>query len=289
MTNPSALRSLLFVPGDRPTMIAKLGRFSPDGVVLDLEDAIAPADKNAARETVVRALTTLDMPASTLVLVRVNVPGSPWSAADVAAVAGTRADGVVLPKTETQAQLTELRANLDAHGRPDAVIVIGLETALGVADARQLLKVGADAGAKAAYFGAEDYVADLGGRRTAAGTEVLYARSQVALAARLSAVAALDQAVVAVHDEAMFRADATQARNMGFAGKICLHPSQVSLAHEAFTPTDEEVAHANAVVAAMAGSSGGVVVLGGEMVDDVHVRIARATLARATGDLRQPP
>ncbi len=289
MGDPPALRSLLFVPGDRPEMIAKLGRSAPDGVVLDLEDAVVPAGKDAARETVVTALETLDVPTSTLVLVRVNVPGTPWSAADVAAVAGTRADGVVLPKTETLGQLRGLRADLDAHGRPDAVVVAGLETALGVADARQLLRVGAGTGVVAAYFGAEDYVADLGGRRTAAGTEVLHARSQVVLAARLAAVAALDQVVLAVHDEAAFRADAAQARDLGFAGKLCLHPSQVGWAHHAFTPTTQEVAHAEAVVAAVTGSGGGVVLLGGEMVDDVHLRMSQATLARATGDLRQPP
>lgn len=280
MGDARALRSLLFVPGDRPAMIAKLGRSAPDGVVLDLEDAVVPAGKDAARETVVAALETLDVPASTLVLVRVNVPGSPWAAADVAAVAGTRADGVVLPKTETAAQLTGLRAALDGHGRPDAAVVAGLETALGVADARELLGLGA--GVVGAYFGAEDYVADLGGRRTAAGTEVLHARSQVVQAARLAGVPALDQVVLAVHDEAAFRTDAAQARDLGFAGKLCLHPAQVGWAHEAFTPTAAEVAHAEAVVAAVAEADGsGVVLLGGEMVDEVHLRMARATLARA--------
>jgi citrate lyase subunit beta / citryl-CoA lyase len=278
VTPARALRSLLFVPGGRADMIAKVGRSAADGVVLDLEDAVAAADKDSARATVVEALTSLDVPAGTVVLVRVNVPGSPWFAEDVAAVAGTRADGVVLPKLERAEQLAELQVLFGEHGRRDAVVVGGLETALGVADARSLLAAGAAMGMIAAYFGAEDFIADMGGRRTAEGTEVLYARSQVALAARLAGVSALDQVVVAVHDEAAFRADAEQARALGYPGKLCIHPAQVALAHELFTPSAEEVAHARAVLAA---SQDGVGLLDGEMVDDVHVRMAQATLARA--------
>lgn len=270
------LRSLLFVPGGRADMIAKVGRSGPDGVVLDLEDAVAPGDKESARSTVVEALASLDVPA--LVLVRVNAPDSPWFDDDVAAVAATRADGVVLPKLERSIDLVGLRSQLDAHGRGDAVIVGGLESAAGVVDARSLLSVGATVGLVAAYFGAEDYVTDLGGRRTAEGTEVLYARSQVALAARLAAVAALDQVVTAVHDDDLFRRDAAQGRDLGYLGKLCIHPAQVALAHEAFTPTEAELAHARAVVAA---SARGVGMVDGEMVDDVHVRMARATLGRA--------
>ncbi|HVL85449.1 MAG TPA: CoA ester lyase [Pseudonocardia sp.] len=277
------LRSLLFVPGGRADMIVKVGRSRPDAVVLDLEDAVAEGDKDAARATTVAALGELDLEPP--VFVRVNPPGTPWFADDVAAVAGTRAHGVVLPKVESVEQLAALRRLLARHGRPDGVVVAGLETALGVADARPLLAAGAGAGVLAAYFGAEDYVADLGGRRTAEGAEVLYARSAVALAARLAGVAALDQVVLAVHDDDAFRRDAAQARALGYAGKLCLHPRQVALAHEAFSPTAEELAHARAVVAA---STGGVGLVDGRMVDDVHVRMARAVLARA-GEEPPPP
>lgn len=272
------LRSLLFVPGGRPDMIAKVGRSAPDGVVLDLEDAVAPGDKDAARATVVEALETLEVAAGTLVLVRVNAVDSPWFLDDVAAVAPTRIDGVVLPKLERTIELVELRSQLQARGRGDAVIVGGLESAAGVVDARPLLSVGATVGLVAAYFGAEDYIADLGGRRTDAGTEVLYARSQVVLAARLAAVAALDQVVTAVHDDDKFRRDAAQGRDLGYLGKLCIHPAQVALAHEAFTPTEAELAHARAVLVA---SEQGVGTVDGEMVDDVHVRMAQVTLGRA--------
>jgi citrate lyase subunit beta/citryl-CoA lyase len=263
------VRTLLFVPGGRADMIAKVGRSAPDVVAVDLEDAVAAADKDSARRTAVEAVDALDA-GGTVVLVRVNPPGSPWFADDVAAVASSRAAGVVLPKLERESDLGAVRAALPAG----AVVLAGLETALGVADCRTLLRSGVDA----AYFGAEDYIADLGGRRTDRGDEVLYARSRVVLAARLAGVPAIDQAVVAVRDPDRFRADAVQGRDLGFQGKICLHPTQVEIAREVFTPSEAEVAHARAVVAA---GASGVGVLDGEMVDDVHLRMAGALLERA--------
>ncbi|WP_300012842.1 CoA ester lyase [Pseudonocardia sp.] len=263
------VRTLLFVPGGRADMIAKVTRSSPDVVAVDLEDAVAAADKDSARRTAAEAVDALDA-GDTVVLVRVNPPGSPWFDDDVAAVAASRAAGVVLPKLERESDLTAVRATLPAG----AVVVAGLETALGVADCRTLLGSGVDA----AYFGAEDYIADLGGRRTADGHEVLYARSRVALAARLAGVPAIDQAVVAVRDPDRFRLDAGHGRDLGYQGKICLHPTQVEIAREVFTPSEAEIAHARAVVAA---GAAGVGVVDGEMVDDVHLRMAAALLARA--------
>ncbi|TDP98142.1 HpcH/HpaI aldolase/citrate lyase family protein [Labedaea rhizosphaerae] len=266
------IRSLLFVPGNRPGLFAKVARVRPDAVVADLEDAVAPAEKPAAREAALDALAAA-RPGAGLVLVRVNPPGTSWFAADLAAVAEACArgvaDGVVLPKYESAAQLQTVRAALPAG----ATVVVGVESALGVADARSLLAAGPDA----AYFGAEDYIADLGGRRTPAGTEALYARSAVGLAARLAGVPAIDEAVVDVRDEEAFRRNATDGRNIGYRGKICIHPSQVVLAHEVFTPTAAEVAEAEAVVEAEAQ---GVAVINGRMVDAAHVKMAREVLRR---------
>jgi citrate lyase subunit beta / citryl-CoA lyase len=276
------LRSLLFVPGGRADMIAKLGRSAPDGVVIDLEDAVPGAGKDVARSTTVEALETLDVPVGTLVLVRVNAIDSPWHADDVAAVAGTRADGVVQPKTETSRDLEGLRSALDTAGRPDAVIVAGLETARGVADAGATLAAAGAVGVVATYFGAEDYISDLGGRRTQEGTEVIYARSQVVLGARLAGILALDQIVVGVRDDDGFLADAEVGRSLGYSGKLCIHPRQVPLAHQVFTPSAAEVAQARAVVDAVGKAGGlGAVLVDGEMVDDVHLRMAQAVLARA--------
>ena len=268
----SVPRSLLFVPGARADMVAKVPRWSPDAVAVDLEDAVAAADKDAARDTAVAAVG--ELPASgLLVLVRVNGPGTPWYADDVAAVAASAAHGLVLPKLEDPAQVDDVRARLSAAGRADAMVIAGLETARGVARARDVL-----GGVTAAYFGAEDYIASVGGRRTARGDEVLVARSEVLLACRLAGVGALDQTVVAAHDADAFRADAARGRDLGYDGKICIHPGQVALAHEVFTPDDDEVAHARAVLDA---GRSGVGVVDGEMVDDVHLRMAAAVLERA--------
>jgi citrate lyase subunit beta/citryl-CoA lyase len=263
-----APRSLFFVPGSRPDMIAKVPRWQPDVAVIDLEDAVAAPEKQAARRTALAAIGNLDA-GPTVVLVRVNSSGSPWYADDVQAVAGSPAQGVVLPKYRSAEEIPALRSVLGEG----ALVVVGLETVLGVADSRDLLAAGVDA----AYFGAEDYIADIGGRR-GDGTEVLWARSQVMAAARLAGVGAIDQTVVAVRDDDAFVADATVGRAIGYTGKICVHPRQVALAHQVFTPTDSEVDHARAVLAAV---GAGVAVVDGEMVDDVHVRMAETVLSRA--------
>jgi citrate lyase subunit beta/citryl-CoA lyase len=267
---PAPPRSLFFVPGSRPDMIAKLPRYGADLSVVDLEDAVAAEEKVAARLAAVRAIAELPETAGT-VLVRINAVDSPWFADDLGAVANSAASGVVLPKFETPDIVGLLRARL----APRAVLVVGLETAPGVADCRPLLAADVDA----AYFGAEDYIADVGGTRTDEGAEVLYARSQVLLAARLSGVAALDQVVTAVRDDDRFRADARAGAALGYTGKICVHPRQVELAHEVFTPTAAQIEHAEAVLRVAAAD--GVGTVDGQMVDDVHVRMARQLLAPA--------
>jgi citrate lyase subunit beta/citryl-CoA lyase len=277
---PVAVRSLLFVPGHRPDMIAKVGRWQPDAVAVDLEDAVPAADKLGARPVALRAIETLDA-AGTMRFLRVNPVGSPWFAGDAAAAGGSGVDGVILPKFETVDQLDALHDALAASGRSDVAVIVGLETAQGVADARTLL----GAGVSAAYFGAEDFIADVGGARSVAGLEVLYARSQVALFARLAGVTVIDQAVVALGDDRRFVDDAELGRNLGYTGKICIHPAQVALAHRVFSPSPADVDHAQRVVAAAAG---GVGTVDGEMVDDVHVRMARQILARRRPDPAPP-
>jgi citrate lyase subunit beta/citryl-CoA lyase len=272
-------RSLLFMPATRADMIAKIPRIGPDVAVADLEDAVAADDKERARAIAAAAIDALypkgqgdDSPVT--VLIRVNAIGTPWFDGDVAAAAGCAAAGIVVPKLATPQELGHVRQALAEHSWSDAVLVAGLETALGVADARALLSHGVSA----AYFGAEDYIADIGGRRTRAGAEVLYARSRVALAAHLAGLPALDQVVTDLADDEHFLADAAGGRDLGYQGKMCIHPRQVALAHQVFTPTPAELAHAREVVAA---AQSGVAVVDGQMADEAHVRMARTTLARA--------
>lgn len=263
-------RSLLFTPGNRLELLAKVGRWEPDVVVVDLEDAIPAGEKEAVRDRLGEAeLNRLGCP----VLVRVNPDGTPWHDADVDAAVRSGAAGIVLPKAETPESVAALAGRL-AEGRTPA-LVLGIETARGVAAARELLA----AGVTGAYFGAEDYIADVGGRRTAAGLEVLHARSAVVLAARLAGVAAVDQAVVAFNDDEAFRLDAQAGRDLGYSGKICIHPRQVALAHAAFTPGEAEVAAARNIVEA---AGHGVGIVDGMMVDAAHVRAAQQVLAQTS-------
>ncbi|MCF7550709.1 CoA ester lyase [Pseudonocardia sp. WMMC193] len=269
---PLTVRSLLFVPGGRVDMLPKVVRSRPDAVVVDLEDSVAHSDKERARVAVVEALTA-DRPGAGTVLIRINARGTSWHDDDLAAagalVGAGRVDGLVLPKYERVGDLDRVRGALPGSAR----VVVGIESARGVADVRPLLEAGPDA----AYFGAEDLVADMGGRRTPGGSEVLYARSRVCLAAHLATVPVIDQAVVAVRDARRFRADAEQARDLGYHGKICLHPTQVEVTHEVFTPSPDEVTRARAVLEA---ASAGVAVVEGQMVDAAHVAMARRVLAR---------
>jgi citrate lyase subunit beta / citryl-CoA lyase len=217
------IRSLLFAGARRPDLVAKLPGSDADGVVIDLEDAVAEADKEAARA----ALPELVESASgARVLVRVNDAATCWFEADVEAAAALPIAGIVLPKTERPEEVAELSARLGA----DAELVAGIESARGVAAAAEVLAAGATVG----YFGAEDYIADLGGRRTAAGDEVLYARSRVVLAARLAGVPCLDQVVVDFRDDAGFEADAEAGRALGYRGKLCIHPRQATIANRVF-------------------------------------------------------
>jgi citrate lyase subunit beta/citryl-CoA lyase len=267
-------RSLLFMPATRADMIAKIPRIGPDVAVADLEDAVAVDDKERARAVAAAAIDALARESPVTVLIRVNAVGTPWFDGDIAAAAGCAAAGIVVPKLATPQELGHVRQALAEHSWSDALLVAGMETALGVADARALLSHGVSA----VYFGAEDYIADIGGRRTRAGAEVLYARSRVALAAHLAGLPALDQVVTDLADDEHFLADAAGGRDLGYQGKMCIHPRQVALAHQVFTPTPAELAHAREVVAA---GRSGVALVDGQMADEVHVRMARATLARA--------
>jgi citrate lyase subunit beta/citryl-CoA lyase len=260
------LRSLLFAPGNKGEVLAKLPRSGPDGVVLDLEDAVPAEGKAEARAVVAEVAPTLfDQVA---VYVRVNAVPSEWFADDVAALPDGIA-GIVVPKLESAEQVAAL------PGKP---VIAGLETAAGVARAEEVL--GGER-VVAGYFGAEDYVADVGGVRTPEGTEVLYARSRVALAARLTGVLAIDQVVTDLRDEARFRADAAVGRSLGYRGKLCIHPAQVPWSHDAFSPSAEELDRARRLLQAYdeakaAGTAA--FAFEGQMVDEPLARQAQALL-----------
>ncbi|HEC09898.1 MAG TPA: CoA ester lyase [Acidimicrobiales bacterium] len=275
------MRSLLFVPATRPDMVAKTPRSNPDAVVIDLEDAVPPGAKVEARELAresSRALARSEV--APAVMIRVNSVPGPWFEDDIESLTPA-VRGIVVPKVESPEHVDTIRTALSAAGLGELIVLVGLETAAGVAACREVAR---HRGVDACYFGAEDYTADMGGPRRPDNLEVLHARSEVALAARLGGVAALDQIVVDFSDDARFESEAALARSLGFHGKMCIHPRQVPLANDAFVPSAEEAARARALLlvydrAVLAGKA--VCVFDGQMIDEPLARQARSILELA--------
>ncbi len=272
------LRSVLFAPADQPALIPKVARAAPDAAILDLEDAVAPDDKQAARSLARQGAEAL---AVTLpVFVRVNSLGSAWFAEDIAEALLPGLAGVVVPKLQAASDVQRVQVALDAAGVGALPIIAGVETTMGVVRVDEI----AQAGVLAVYFGAEDFIADMGGERTRSGHEVAYARSRVVLAARAAGVLALDQVVVDIRDGERFSAEAKEARELGYAGKLCIHPAQVALANALFTPSAAAIERSRRILAAYAAGQRehrGVVNFEGQMIDAPLLVQARAVLARA--------
>jgi len=275
------MRSLLTVPANRLDLVAKAPRSGPDALFLDLEDGVPPGAKESARADAVTATRLLaDEHPDVQVLVRVNGIATPWFAGDVAEALGPALAGVVVPKVESAADVDTVVAALAAAGLPDLAILAGVESAAGVARAEEFLH----GPVRWCYFGAEDYVADLGGVRTESNLEVLYARSKVVLAARLGDVHPVDQILADFRDDDRYRRDAREARALGYRGKLCIHPAQVALAHEVFTPSADEVDRARRLLVAYeeaAARGEATIAFEGEMVDEPMARRARTTLTAA--------
>ncbi len=275
---PRRLRSLLFAPAVRPDLLRKMPRTGADAIVIDLEDATPPDAKDTGRFEMRSAVA--DLAGQLPILVRVNDDTTPWHDDDLDSLPTEGLAGIVVPKIETIAGLDSLAARLNDRGL-DMPVIGGVETALGVADARPLL---AHDVVSAAYFGAEDFIADLGGVRTASNDEVAYARAQVALAGRLADVTVIDQIVADFTDDDRCRRECLQARAMGYGGKLCIHPSQVAIANEAFLPSSEEIDRARRLLEAYDDAKAqGVasVAFEGQMVDEPVARQARRVLAQA--------
>lgn len=278
------LRSVLFTPATRPDRVAKLAGTGTDLGIVDLEDAVAPGAKSTARADARAACAALVAAAPDFrVAVRVNALHTPHFAPDVAEALAPGIAGVVVPKVDAPEDLAAVHRALAEAGRPELDVVVGIESAAGVLRCAEILAAG---GATAVYFGAEDYIADVGGERTPEGREVLYARSHVALAARVHGVAAIDQIVPAYTDDERFRHDAAEGRSIGYVGKMCIHPRQVPLAVAAFSPRPEQVDRAEQLIAAYEAAMAdgvGVVTFDGQMVDQPMLRHARAVVAAARG------
>jgi citrate lyase subunit beta/citryl-CoA lyase len=254
-----ALTAVLFVPGDRPERFATALGSGADAVIVDLEDAVAPAAKDAARDAA-RAAFAAGLDA----FVRINSPSLPAGRADLAALAELKLRGIMVPK----ATLADIAAV--AHGAP---VIALIESARGFVQAAEIAAQESVAGLA---FGAYDFSAEMGSLPL---PEVLQPfRAGVVLAARLAGKIALDAPCLATNDRVVLREEALRSRAAGFDGKLSIHPSQIATIQEAFAPDAQEIARARAVVAAV--QSGGVAVVDGMMVDAPVLRAARRVLAR---------
>ena len=266
IVRPQPARGLLaplFVPADRPERFVKAAASGADAVIVDLEDAVAPSAKDAARAGLVEAL-----PPDVAVVVRVNAAGTPWHDADVALVARHPGLGLMLPKAEDAATVARLAARIGA----DRVLVALVESALGVHCAVDIARV---PGVTQLAFGPADFCNDIGS--DADNEALLLARSTLVLASRIGGLTApLDGPCFDFRDPAVTRAEAAHARALGFGGKLCIHPAQVAWVGEAFRPNEAEAAWARKVLAA--GASGGAAGVDGMMVDAPVLARARRIL-----------
>ncbi len=282
------LRSLLFAPGDSPRKIDKALASEADTVILDLEDAVAPAAKEEARAQVAARLPGLSRPG---VIVRINPEETQWHVADLAAVVPGRPAAVLLPKCDGPETLLRLDQRLGtaeaAFGlapRVIGVIALVTETAAAV---HALGRFGPGLPRLLALsFGAEDLSADLGIRPRLAGggfpQPIGMARGLTLIAAAAAGVPAIDTPFPDPRDPAGFAAEAAAAAEDGFCGKFLIHPDQIAPAHAAFTPSPDRLRWARAVAELFAANpEAGVLTLDGQMIDRPHHRLALRILAAA--------
>lgn len=281
------LRTALFVPATRPDRVDKALGTGADAVIIDLEDAVAHALKAEARAA---ARQKLMEHASERLLVRVNALGSGENQKDLAAVVTPSLRAVMLPKVESPEQVREIHRRLLAAeqgcGRPPGALgVLALiESARAVEDVFRILS-GALAPERAllAAFGAADYSLDMGINMSRDGSELHYPRSRIAVACRAAGrEPPIDTPfMLDLKDLEALRADARRAKQLGFQGKLCIHPNQIAPCHEVFSPTAEEVAYARRVVAAFEQSESqgvGALQLDGKFIDYPVVERSRRVL-----------
>ncbi len=259
-------RSFLFVPGNRPERFDKACASGADAVILDLEDAVAPPQKDAAREAVGRWLQS-----GGRAWLRLNACETAWHEDDLALLASPGVAGVVLPKSERVDELQSLATRAGA-GTP---IMPLIETALGLWNAHAI--AGAPGVARLA-FGSVDFQLDTG--ISGDGDELLFARSQLVLVSRVAGrLPPVDGVTVDLDNPEVLDADVTRARRMGFGGKLCIHPRQVAGINTGFLPPAAEVEWARQVMSAAQAAGDNAVRLDGKLIDKPIIERARAVLS----------
>jgi citrate lyase beta subunit len=280
-------RALLYVPGDDRHKIEKAVTLKVDSICLDLEDGVAANQKEAARGVILKALMELDFNDSEK-LVRVNPYQSGKMEADLRSIIPGKPDGIILPKVENADVIKLLSGELASQEkknrweRGSLRIIAICESATGILNLRELCQ--ADPRVDAVIFGGEDLAADLGAKRTRDAKEIFFARSLVVLNAAAARIQAIDLVCTDFHDIELVRMEAEEGARMGFSGKQVIHPNQVEVVQNAFTPSMDEIHAAMEVVRAFqknAGLGKGAFAMDGKMVDMPVVRQAENVLQRA--------
>lgn len=279
-----ALRSWMFVPGNKQRFLDKCVELPVDAVILDLEDGVPPEHKALARDQIAAALAAGRIPAAKFV--RLNEVGSPWFEGDLDTVLHPSLEGLCLPKVESVAELDELAQRLSAWAETNGLaqgslpVVAAIESARGLLAAPEIARAPSVTGL---MLGTEDLALDLGlsVRREEEARELVYARSTLVVAARQAGVLVIDGVYPDYQDLDGLREDAGQARRLGFDGKTLFHPGQIEEINRLFSPTQEELAHAKEVVDAFEEATRrgeGAVAVGGQLVDLPIVRRAQRLL-----------
>ncbi len=282
-----ARRALLYVPGSDWHKLEKAAGLGADSVCIDLEDGVAPDQKTQARQLAVRALRELDFGRSER-LVRVNALSADPELEDLEAVIPANPDGFVLPKTRNANHVLQISVRIGEYEEQQKLEVGGMallaqiESSVGLVNIKEI--AAADKRLQALIFGAEDYANDIGARRTAGAEEVFFARSTVVAYAAAFGLQAIDMLWTDFKDAEGLKRLAAQGAQLGYSGMQVIHPSQITPAQAAFTPSAEELAAARRVVEAYEQNiqeGRGAFALDGKMVDLPIVKAAQRVLARA--------
>ena len=281
-------RTMLFIPGNSPSMLMNSPVFGSDSIIFDLEDAVSQNQKDAARILVRNALLSLDF-SGYEVCVRINSIGTEHWKKDLAEILKGKPDTIVLPKAESAEDIKTLSAFLEETERKYSLdkkinIVPILESALGIENS--FIIASADKRVDALFLGAEDLTADIGIKRTKQGNEIFYSRSRVVIAAKAARVAAVDTPFTDTNDLAGLEKDSLFAKDLGFTGKAVISPRHIETVNRTFMPTEEEIEYAREVLKAIeegekAGK--GAVSLNGEMIDAPVVNRAKQIIMLAEG------
>lgn len=275
-------RSVLYMPGSNARALEKAKTLPADALILDLEDAVAPDMKAAARDQVCQAVKSGGYGQRELII-RTNGLDTPWGQDDLTAAAKSGAHAVLLPKVESAAQVSRAEALLTANGAPeDMAIWCMMETPKGILHAEAIAASSARLGAL--VMGTSDLVKDLNAQHTPMRLPVITALGLCLLAARAYNLAILDGVYLDLDDDAGFEASCRQGLELGFDGKTLIHPKTIETANRVFAPTPEQVAHAQKIIAAFEGAmkeGKAVVLVDGKLVENLHVEQAKRLAALA--------